>query len=66
MESTAGTPRRRYHAPARLAGAARTRAAIVEAAHERFGERGWSGTTIRDVAEAADVSPKTIEAVFGT
>lgn len=67
MESrTAGKPRRRYHAPARLAAAARTRAAVVEQAHLLFAERGWSGTTIRDVAARADVSPKTIEALFGT
>src|SRR6185312_10902426 len=67
MESAAaGEAGRRYHAPARLAAAARTRAGIVEAAHERFAERGWSGTTIKGVAADAGVSPKTIEALFGT
>lgn len=50
----------------RLAAAARTRAAVVEQAHALFAERGWSGTTIRDVAEDAGVSPKTVEALFGT
>lgn len=58
--------RRRYHAPARAAAAAGRRAAIVQHAHTLFEERGWSGTTIRDVAAMAGVSPKTIEAVFGT
>jgi AcrR family transcriptional regulator len=58
--------RRPYDSRARRAAAARRRSAIVEAAHDRFAERGWSGTTIRDVAQDADVSPKTIEAVFGT
>jgi AcrR family transcriptional regulator len=62
----AGKPRRRYHAPARLAAAARTRAAVVEQAHALFAERGWSGTTIKDVAADAGVSPKTVEALFGT
>lgn len=67
MESRiAGKPPRRYHAPARLAAAARTRAAVVDRAHALFAERGWSGTTIRDVAEDAGVSPKTVEALFGT
>jgi AcrR family transcriptional regulator len=59
-------PRRPYDAPERRAAAARTREAIVEAAHRRFGQRGWSGTTIKDVAETAEVSPKTVEALFGT
>lgn len=57
---------RRYHAPVRLAAAARRRAAVVERAHALFAERGWSGTTIRDVAATAGVSPKTVEALFGT
>lgn len=59
-------PKRRYHAPQREEAAARRREAIVASAHRRFVERGWSGTTVRHVAEAADVSPKTVEALFGT
>ncbi len=55
-----------YRAPKRQAAAARTREAIARAAKELFEERGWAGTTIRAVADAADVSQKTVEAVFGT
>ena len=58
--------RRRYHAPQRQAAAARTREAIVQAATHLFEERGWAGTTIRSVSDSADVSPKTVEALFGT
>jgi AcrR family transcriptional regulator len=58
--------RRPYDASGRRAAAARTREAIVASAYRRFGDRGWSGTTIRDVAADAAVSPKTVEALFGT
>ena len=58
--------KRRYHAPAREAAAARTRLTVVSAARAAFEERGWAGTRIRDVAEAAGVSQKTVEAAFGT
>jgi len=59
-------PKRRYHAPQREEAALRRREAIIAAAHRRFVERGWSGTTVKHVAETADVSPKTVEALFGT
>lgn len=59
-------PRRTYRAPSRKAAAARTRTAIVSAARDLFEVRGWSGTTVAAIAEAAGVSQKTVEAVFGT
>ena len=59
-----GKPRR-YSAPGREAQARRTRARIVAAAHEAFARRGFAAT-IREVAEAAQVSPATVELVFGT
>ena len=59
-----GKPRR-YSAPGREAQARRTRARIVAAAHEAFTRRGFAAT-IREVAEAARVSPATVELVFGT
>jgi AcrR family transcriptional regulator len=31
-----------------------------------FEERGWAGTTVRAIGEAANVSQKTVEALFGT
>ena len=58
--------KRRYHAPQRSAAAERTRETIVAAAKALFEEAGWAGTTIRAVADAAGVSPKTVEAIFGT
>lgn len=61
-----GHDKRPYHAPAREEAAARTRLAVVSAARTTFEERGWAGTRIRDVAEIASVSQKTVEAAFGT
>jgi AcrR family transcriptional regulator len=60
------TQKRAYSAPGREAAAARTREAIALAAKQLLEERGWAGTTIRAIAAAAGVSPKTVEAVFGT
>jgi AcrR family transcriptional regulator len=57
---------RRYHSPQRAAAAARTRSDVVAAAQRSFEAHGWSGATVRLVADAADVSPKTVEALFGT
>lgn len=59
-------PRRRYHAPRRLATAARTRAAVVAAAKAEFERLGWAGATIPAIADVAAVSPKTVVALFGT
>ncbi len=58
--------RRSYDSPRRRAQARATRQAILDAARELFIERGYVATTIDAVAEAADVSPETIYAVFGT
>ncbi len=67
MKSSADDkPKRRYNALQRQEAAAHRREAIVAGAHRRFVERGWSGTTISHVAETAGVSPKTVEALFGT
>lgn len=48
----------------RAARKARTRAAILEAARDRFVQQGFAGTTIRDVARAAGVSVGTVHAHF--
>jgi AcrR family transcriptional regulator len=45
-------------------GKARRRAAIIRAAYELFGERGYDATTVADIAEAADVSPRTVAMYF--
>jgi AcrR family transcriptional regulator len=42
----------------------RTRETIARAAHELFAERGYYETTLPDIAEAADVSTRTIFAYF--
>jgi AcrR family transcriptional regulator len=43
---------------------ARRRAAIVRAAYELFAERGYDATTIADIAEAAEVAPRTVAMYF--
>lgn len=62
----ADKPTRAYRAPRREAGAARTRAAVAQAAAASFATRGWSATTMRLVAQEAGVSLKTVEALYGT
>lgn len=47
-------------------GKARRRAAITRAAFELFAERGFDSTTVADVAEAAEVSPRTVTLYFRT
>ena len=42
----------------------RTREQIVEAAMKLFAERGYHATTIADIAEAADVAPRTFFSYF--
>jgi AcrR family transcriptional regulator len=43
---------------------ARRRAAIIRAAYELFAERGYDATTVADIAEAAEVSPRTVTMYF--
>ena len=59
-------PRRRYDATRRLAQAAQTRLDVLAAARELFAERGYRGTTIKDVASAAGVAVETIYRAFGS
>ena len=51
---------RTYHSATRADGARRTRRRLVEAARELFVARGYAGTTIDAVAEAAGVSIRTV------
>jgi AcrR family transcriptional regulator len=55
MEATAGLRERKKQ---------KTREAIVKAAYELFAERGFEGTTIADIAEAAEIAPRTFFSYF--
>jgi AcrR family transcriptional regulator len=57
---------RPYDSPKRTAAARRTRARILDAAHDVLAEHGYGGTTMRTIADRAGVSVKTIEAAFAT
>jgi AcrR family transcriptional regulator len=58
------TSRRRYRSPLREQQAGQTRSAVIAAAIQLFGERGWAGTGMRDVAGAAGVAIETVYASF--
>jgi AcrR family transcriptional regulator len=58
-------PRRRYDSTRRQEQAQRTRAAIVEEARRLFLERGYAGTSMSAVAQAAGVSVETVYKAFG-
>lgn len=45
---------------------AKTRDALVTAAWELFSERGYHETTVDDIADAADISPRTFFRYFAT
>ncbi|WP_208298522.1 TetR/AcrR family transcriptional regulator [Streptomyces liangshanensis] len=45
-------------------GKTKRRTAIIRAAHELFGERGYAATTIADIAERAEVAPRTVTGYF--
>ena len=46
--------------------AEQTRRRILAATRELFESRGYTGTTMEAIAEVAEVSPKTVAAVFGS
>src|ERR1035437_7106973 len=56
--------KRAYSSPVRQEQAALTRARILEAAGDLFVSRGYARTTIRQIADAANVSVDTVYVVF--
>jgi AcrR family transcriptional regulator len=58
--------KRAYASPLREKAAAQTREAILRAATELFGRRGYGLVTVADIAAAAGVSPKTVFASVGS
>jgi AcrR family transcriptional regulator len=63
-ESSEG--KRSYHSRVRQRQAEETRRRILAATSELFASRGYAGTTVEAIADIAEVSPKTIAAVFGS
>jgi AcrR family transcriptional regulator len=65
MTTNQGAPARRpYRSARREQQATETREAVLAAAVELFGTRGWAGTGMRDVARGAGVSVETVYAGF--
>jgi AcrR family transcriptional regulator len=57
---------RSYNSPARREQAARTRRRILDAAGDLFVRQGYGTTSVRQIADAAQVAPDTVYATFGT
>lgn len=62
----AAAPRRSYHSPLRERQAEMTRQHILAAARRLFRSIGYLATSLDAIADAAGVSPKTVEAAFGS
>jgi AcrR family transcriptional regulator len=57
---------RGYNSPLRREQAARTRQRILDAAGDLFVRQGYGATSIRQIADAAQVAPDTVYATFGS
>lgn len=61
-----GRPTRRYNATRRHAQTRERRRQVVDAARRLFAERGYAGTTMEAIADAAGVAVETVYAGFGS
>jgi AcrR family transcriptional regulator len=61
MSSERSAPTRRYTSSLRAEQAAQTRARILDAARELFSERGYTATTMPEIARRAGVSTETVQ-----
>src|SRR5919201_1637229 len=61
-----GEPKRRYDSTRRRDQAAATRRSILAAAQRLFEQRGYTGTSMADVAREAGVALKTVYLAFET
>lgn len=57
--------KRKYDSPRRRQTAERTRLAVLRAARDLFAARGYSGTSVSDIAAAAGVSVDTLYSAVG-
>src|SRR6516225_3922522 len=64
--SKSGEEKRLYHSPMRKRQALETRQRILAEARELLTTQGYVGMTMEAIAEAAEVSPKTVAAVVGS
>ena len=64
--SQSNEEKRPYHSRVRQRQAEETRRHILAVARELFESHGYTATTLEAIAEMAEVSPKTIAAVFGS
>lgn len=58
--------KRSYRSPMRQRQAEETRQRIIGAARSLLASQGYAGMTIEAIAEAAEVSPKTVTAIIGS
>ena len=58
--------KRSYHSHVREQQAQETRQRILDVARALFLSRGYTGTTVDAIAEATSLSPKTVNAIFGS
>ncbi len=58
--------KRPYHSRVRQRQAEETHQRLLTVARELFAHKGYASTTLEMIAEAAEVSPKTVSAIFGS